>query len=195
MLSWLEVPLIVGLLVVLCTGIAMLLSALFVYFRDIQPIWDVLSQVIFYASPIIIPIALVQQHLSPALVQIYMLNPLAVIFQQFRHAFITHDTPSAVVAAGLDGGAADPDRDRRGDLRDRLLRLQPDRAAGGRGSLAAARRRHRVGGGLDLPGPRDLEHEALEARSIRVAQSYAARGADTRLDRDASEGRNRRAAG
>ena len=41
-------------------GIAMLLSALFVYFRDIQPIWDVLSQVIFYASPIIIPIAAVK---------------------------------------------------------------------------------------------------------------------------------------
>ena len=45
----------------------MLLSALFVYFRDIQPIWEVVSQVIFYASPIIIPIALVQEHLSRAL--------------------------------------------------------------------------------------------------------------------------------
>ena len=65
MLSWLEVPLIVGLLVVLSTGIAMLLSALFVYFRDIQPIWEVLSQVIFYASPIIIPIALVQAAPQP----------------------------------------------------------------------------------------------------------------------------------
>ena len=34
----------------------MLLSALFVYFRDIQPIWEVLLQVLFYASPVIIPI-------------------------------------------------------------------------------------------------------------------------------------------
>jgi ABC-2 type transport system permease protein len=100
MLTWLEVPLIVGLLVILSTGVAMLLSALFVYFRDIQPIWDVLSQVIFYASPIIIPVALVQAHLKPALVKIYMLNPLAVIFQQFRHAFITHDTPSAASLLG-----------------------------------------------------------------------------------------------
>ena len=73
----------------------MLLSALFVYFRDVQPIWDVVSQVIFYASPIIIPIAVVQEHLSDALLHIYMLNPLAVIFQQFRHAFINHATPSA----------------------------------------------------------------------------------------------------
>jgi ABC-2 type transport system permease protein len=100
MLSWLEVPLLVGVLVMLCTGIAMLLSALFVYFRDVQPIWDVVSQVIFYASPIIIPISTIQQHLSPALMHLYMLNPLAVIFQQFRHAFINHATPSAASLLG-----------------------------------------------------------------------------------------------
>jgi ABC-2 type transport system permease protein len=39
MLTWLEAPLILAMLVVLCTGLAMLLSALFVDFRDIQPIW------------------------------------------------------------------------------------------------------------------------------------------------------------
>jgi ABC-2 type transport system permease protein len=100
MLSWLEVPLILAVLVILCTGVAMLVSALFVYARDVQPIWDVLIQVIFYASPIIIPIATVQAHLSPALVRIYMLNPLAVIFQQFKHAFITHATPSAGALLG-----------------------------------------------------------------------------------------------
>ncbi|MGZ4169018.1 MAG: ABC transporter permease [Solirubrobacteraceae bacterium] len=100
MLSWLEVPLLLGVLVMLCTGIAMLLSALFVYFRDVQPIWEVVSQVIFYASPIIIPIAVVQQHLSDTLMHLYMLNPLAVIFQQFRHAFINHATPSAASLLG-----------------------------------------------------------------------------------------------
>ena len=30
----------------------MLLSALFVRYRDIEPIWDVVLQVLFYASPI-----------------------------------------------------------------------------------------------------------------------------------------------
>jgi ABC-2 type transport system permease protein len=100
MLSWLELIPIIGMLVVLCLGIAMLLSSLFVYFRDVQPIWDVVSQIIFYASPIIIPIAVVQQHLSTGLLHIYMLNPLAVIFQQFRHAFITHATPSAASLLG-----------------------------------------------------------------------------------------------
>ena len=100
MLTWLELPLIVAMLAVFCTGLAMLLSALFVYFRDIQPIWEVLTQVIFYASPVIIPIETVQRKLSPTLVHLYMLNPLATVFQQFRHAMINHATPSAGAVLG-----------------------------------------------------------------------------------------------
>ena len=34
------------------------------------------------------------------LLHIYMVNPLAVVFQQFRHAMITHTTPSAAAAIG-----------------------------------------------------------------------------------------------
>jgi ABC-2 type transport system permease protein len=108
MLTWLEVPLLLGLLVVLSTGVSMLLSALFVYLRDVQPIWDVVSQVIFYASPIIIPIVAVQQNLSETVFHIYMLNPLAVIFQQFRHAFITHATPSAGALIGTIPSIVEP---------------------------------------------------------------------------------------
>ncbi len=99
MLTWLELPLIVALLVVFSTGVAMLLSALFVYFRDIQPIWEVLNQVLFYASPIIIPVATVQSTSARRCAH-YMLNPLAVVFQQFRHAFINHATPSAAAVLG-----------------------------------------------------------------------------------------------
>ncbi len=108
MLTWLEVPVIIGMLVVLCTGIAMLLASVFVYARDVQPIWDVLTQVIFYASPIIIPIATVEAHLGPALLHLYMLNPLAVILQQFRHAFITHGTPSAGALLGSPAHLLEP---------------------------------------------------------------------------------------
>ncbi len=64
MLSWLELPLIVAMLTVFATGIAMLLSALFVRFRDIQPIWEVVSQILFYASPVIIPVETVREKLS-----------------------------------------------------------------------------------------------------------------------------------
>jgi ABC-2 type transport system permease protein len=95
MLSWLELPLILGALIVFSTGMAMLLSALFVHFRDIQPIWEVISQILFYASPVIISIQTVIAKLSSVWLHVYMLNPLAVILQQFRHAMITNATPAA----------------------------------------------------------------------------------------------------
>ena len=34
----------------------MILSVLYVRFRDIQPIWDITAQILFYAAPIIYPI-------------------------------------------------------------------------------------------------------------------------------------------
>ena len=118
MLSWLELPLIIALVAVLGTGIAMLLSALFVRFRDIQPIWEVFSQILFYSSPVIIPVEKVQEALhivhkgAPItaadrhatldhfLYHIYTLNPLVTVFQQFRHAMINRATLSAGQALG-----------------------------------------------------------------------------------------------
>lgn len=95
MLSWLELPLIVAMLVVFTTGVSMLLSALYVYFRDINPIWDVVSQVLFYASPVIIPLDKVAAKVSPLVLHLYMLSPLSTALQQFRHAMINHAAPSA----------------------------------------------------------------------------------------------------
>jgi ABC-2 type transport system permease protein len=102
MLSWLELPLIVVLLAVFATGLAMLLSSLYVYFRDIAPIWDVVQQIIFYASPVIVPLPSVQDKLSPTLLKLYMLNPLATIFQGFRHAIINPATvaPESILGVG-----------------------------------------------------------------------------------------------
>jgi ABC-2 type transport system permease protein len=100
MLTWLELPLIVLMLAVLSTGLAMLLSSLFVYFRDIEPIWEVVTQVLFYSAPVIVPFYQVQKYLSPTLVHLYLLNPVSAALQQFRHAIITHDTPSVGQALG-----------------------------------------------------------------------------------------------
>jgi ABC-2 type transport system permease protein len=105
MLSWLELPLIIAMVTVLSTGVAMLLSALFVRFRDIQPIWDVITQILFYSSPVIIPVETVKEKLAHGsvhhfLFHLYMLNPLVSVFQQFRHAMINHSTLSAGQALG-----------------------------------------------------------------------------------------------
>ena len=100
MATWWEIIPILVFLIILCAGIAMLLSAGFVYFRDLEPIWEVVNQILFYASPIILPVVEIQQHLSPGLFHAYMLNPLAVVFQQFRHAVINHATPSSGALLG-----------------------------------------------------------------------------------------------
>jgi len=100
MVSWLVLPVIVGGLVLVTAGMAMLLSALFVWFRDVQPIWEVLLQILFYASPVIISIQTVEKDFGTTALHLYMLNPLAVIFQQFRHSMVTHATPSAGQALG-----------------------------------------------------------------------------------------------
>jgi ABC-2 type transport system permease protein len=100
MFSWLEAPLIIGMLVIYSTGLAMLLSALFVQFRDIQPIWEVVTQVLFYASGILIPVELLKERVSTDVFHALMLNPLAAIIEQFRHAMIDHSALSAGEALG-----------------------------------------------------------------------------------------------
>ena len=96
--SWLEFPVLLGALALLVLGLAMLLSALFVRFRDVKPIWEVVLQVFFYGTPIIYAIETIQ--ISRTVQELIMMNPLAAIIQQFRHAIIDPGAPSAAAAAG-----------------------------------------------------------------------------------------------
>jgi ABC-2 type transport system permease protein len=102
--TWLEIPLLLFVLAVLATGVSMLLSSLYVRFRDVQPIWDVISQMLFYGSPILIPFEKVRSlHggvLGVSWAHLYMLNPLAVVLEQWRHAVIDPTAPSAAQAIG-----------------------------------------------------------------------------------------------
>jgi ABC-2 type transport system permease protein len=86
---WLEmIPIVLG-FIVLATGIALLLSALYVRFRDVQPIWDVFLQVWFYGSPVIYPAtAYSSSKLPSGFERIAMINPIATLLAQMGHAFI-----------------------------------------------------------------------------------------------------------
>ena len=97
MWTWLLVPLLVLALCTLATGLAMLLSALYVRFRDVEPIWEVLLQVLFYGSPILYAIEIVP---SDTARQAIMCNPLAAILQQTRHWLIDPEALSAPQAIG-----------------------------------------------------------------------------------------------
>ena len=98
-LSWLELPFLIAALAVLAAGVGMLLSALYVRFRDVRPIWDVALQLLFYGSPIFYPIEVVAEH-SELAAKLMMLNPFAAIIQQARHALIAPSHPSALDVAG-----------------------------------------------------------------------------------------------
>jgi ABC-2 type transport system permease protein len=75
----------------------MLLSALYVRARDIQPIWEVVVQAMFYASPVIYPIEAIPK---PEWGRLVMLNPLSVILEQTRHAVVDPMAPTAAQAIG-----------------------------------------------------------------------------------------------
>lgn len=98
--SWLELIPLIALLAIMASGVAMLVSALFVRARDIKPIWDVVLQVLFYASPIFYAIETVQESAPTWVAKVLMLNPFAAILQQARHAMIDPQYDTAAQAIG-----------------------------------------------------------------------------------------------
>jgi ABC-2 type transport system permease protein len=96
--SWLELVPLIALLIMLATGVSMLLSALFVRYRDVQPIWEVVLQILFYASPVIY----VTAEFPDSIEQEAAASPITAILTQVRHALIDPDAPTAGEAIGGD---------------------------------------------------------------------------------------------
>ena len=89
--SWLLVIPAVVQLYLLSLGIAFLLGSINVKYRDITSIWDVLTQALFYAVPIIYPISMVAAT-STVAAKIILLNPISQAIQDIRFGLITHET-------------------------------------------------------------------------------------------------------
>ena len=81
-------PLLLLELFVFSIAVAFLLSTLFVRYRDINYIWEVSIQGLFYATPIHYPVSKIT-HISPLAAKIAMLNPLAQMIQDIRYLVIT----------------------------------------------------------------------------------------------------------
>jgi ABC-2 type transport system permease protein len=105
--GWLELPLLLAMLGVFALGMAMLLSSLYVRFRDVRPIWEVVAQALFYATPVIYVIDKVE-HEHESWARILMWNPLSTIITQARHAVISPEIQSAATAIGGAGRLAIP---------------------------------------------------------------------------------------
>ena len=91
--SLLLFPFVVLELYVFALGIAFILATMYVRFRDIGHIWDVVMQVWFYATPIIYPISQVISMGKLTLAKLMMmLNPVAQIIQDARYVVVTPQT-------------------------------------------------------------------------------------------------------
>lgn len=97
--TWLELPLIVAAIAVLATGVSMLLSAAFVRYRDVSPIWDVITQALFYASGVFFSYETIKTD-HHKLANLMTLNPIGALLQQARHALLGPAYATAPTAAG-----------------------------------------------------------------------------------------------
>lgn len=86
--GWLLLPILILELLILATGLAFLLSSIFVKFRDINYIWELVLQAGFYLTPIIYPLQLIT---NAQYQQLILLNPVAQIIQDARQLFVTGD--------------------------------------------------------------------------------------------------------
>lgn len=100
--SWLQLPVLIALLAIFCLGLAALLSVSFVRYRDVEPIWDVILQMTFYATPIFYTVQDVANQTSDEVAQLLMLTPFAAILQQTKHAVVDPSHQSALQAIDND---------------------------------------------------------------------------------------------
>ncbi|HEV7804248.1 MAG TPA: ABC transporter permease [Solirubrobacteraceae bacterium] len=98
--SWLQLPLLIGALGLFVLGLSTLLSVLYVRYRDVEPIWDVLLQATFYASPIFYTATFVRDKAGEGVLRAMMCNPFGAIIQQARHALVDPSHESAATAMG-----------------------------------------------------------------------------------------------
>jgi ABC-2 type transport system permease protein len=95
--TWLLFPIPLALLFVLTAATSMALSVLYVRFRDVAIIWTVMAQVLFYATPVLYPIEILE---NDSYEHLLMVNPLAPIFEQVRVWVLEPGAPTAAEAAG-----------------------------------------------------------------------------------------------
>jgi ABC-2 type transport system permease protein len=105
--EWLLVVALLAELYVFCLGIGLFASALYVRFRDVGQIWELVSQLLFFACAIFYPIGILPTWAQ----KVAFLNPLVQIIQDVRHVVLGSSGPNDLTAADVyvhAGGRAIP---------------------------------------------------------------------------------------
>lgn len=99
--EWLLAPILVAVLIVFTASVSLLLATLYVKFRDLSSIWEVISQMLFWGAPIIYTIEYVADRSTTA-AAIMTCNPIASVLIAMRKAVLDPNAMSVVEALGGD---------------------------------------------------------------------------------------------
>jgi ABC-type polysaccharide/polyol phosphate export permease len=92
--SLLLLPVVMALQTLLILGISLGLSALNVYFRDVQHLLGIFLQVWFYLTPIVYPLSLIEEK-SPSSAAWYAINPMSHAVNAYRDLLYHGRFPTA----------------------------------------------------------------------------------------------------
>lgn len=93
-IAWLPLAMLAHL--ALCTGVSLALSALNVFFRDVQHLTGIFTMAWFFLTPVVYDVSMISSITSkyPILGQLYFLNPMAGILSLYRTALLGSPLPS-----------------------------------------------------------------------------------------------------
>jgi ABC-type polysaccharide/polyol phosphate export permease len=96
--EWLiGVPFLLLVTLALTTGLALMLSALDVQFRDLEHLVDVMLGLLFYASPILYPLSAAPDPYD----DILKLNPLAMLLEAWRNLLVANELPGTEILPAI----------------------------------------------------------------------------------------------
>jgi ABC-2 type transport system permease protein len=94
--TWLLFPLIILGFVVVTAAVGLLLSSIYVRFRDVGQMWSAISRAMFYASPVLFPI----EFFPPSWHFLLIFNPLAPLLATARVWVMDPDAPTYAETVG-----------------------------------------------------------------------------------------------
>ena len=101
-IPWLPVVLLTSvLLAIFATGLAMALSVLAVYFRDVSYLWAIVTQVWFFATAIVYPPSLMESKAPTWVYNILKLNPMNAFIETYRRCLYDAGAPGWKTMLGL----------------------------------------------------------------------------------------------
>jgi ABC-type polysaccharide/polyol phosphate export permease len=104
-LSWLHLPWLIALQFLFCLGLSLGLSALNVFYRDVEHLVPIALMSWFFVTPVIYSANLVLDNPSlPGWVTpLFFANPMTALLVFYRHAFLGDPLPAAALWPGLLG--------------------------------------------------------------------------------------------